>query len=107
VSFCQLVISSNHAKLCFSLRVKKLSIVEGGNNLSICCINLYHLRILPFKPHSLLSSGLATPAWRSINMVNTTFIYDILNSCNVCVDYKRIFSNKPKLMVSKSLLLYL
>jgi hypothetical protein len=40
-------------------------------------------------------------------MVNTPFILDIVNSCNVYAGDKRIFSNYPKLIVSTSLLLYL
>jgi hypothetical protein len=33
-------------------------------------------------------------------MVNTPFIYDNVNSCNVCVDEKGIFINKPDLNAS-------
>ncbi len=52
-------------------------------------------------------TGLATQAiltWHSVNMVNDPFILYIVNGCNVCIDKKRIFSNKLDLIMSASLL---
>ncbi len=52
-------------------------------------------------------TGLATHllAWHFVNMVNTPLYLRYCNGCNVCVDYKEIFCNKPDLIMSTSLIL--